>query len=359
MGKRKKNRARKSVRKKAIQRKKRQTRGARKLKRKQESLQIEKRKRLFQIAVFFTIGFLFTTLSIIGYLADHRFFHLQSANDMFLSGPVVQFATNRPNQEVTVYSNTDESGETRLMFVWDKDSEYSYHDYENLTVWAYIWDDYDFNWNCEGEVHAVSFEDTGGDRGTAKTISENSGVDKNRLFKVSFYRNKNTHVNVIRIKSCSHFKMIEGDKCHLRIPVMLPWHSATGIIRDYMDGHPADGYSQDIPSDDTRLVNRNINGEDLFIPLINYTVTVLDQARMESGYQLKSIEELSMPDVDALRQGVYFTWRRSFFFIPRIEYTLLDYDSESTYKSNLWLMILGIGLALLLEGVKVVKNEKK
>lgn len=303
--------------------------------------------------IFIVVGIFLIIFSVVGYVIRPDILG-DSINKEVVSDPLVQFACNRPNQELTVYSMTDRYGENTMTFIWKQDSEYSSAKYDEITLWAWASDEIDFNWSCEGEVQAMKFYDSNGVADIATELDTNEGTGKRMLFMLKFYRHKNTYMNVIRIKS-EDYKAFNAERCTLRVPCMVSWHSVGKANERYSEGAEWSKNSLEsngVATDDKDIINRNLNGEDLYLPLFNYTATVEDLSQIDSNYRLENADELISENEHFMNQGIYLRWDGSFFFLPRVEYTVLDYDTENTFNSNVWLTILGLGFALILDGYK-------
>lgn len=270
--------------------------------------------------LYIVIGISISIISCVVYLLLGQ----SPANEF--TGPLILLASTVQNSEVSILERVSDDGTVVLDLNAPSDT----------VVWLRILEEekHKFKWNCSGDVEAVVL--SGSEHENISNVLGNSGgYDNSMVFRVV----GNNHAYSARIVFKSDYPMQESiNTCKVRLPWIIPWYSDIGYSIMASD--------EKLETSDERLMDRKIDGNMLYLPLYNYYVTIPNLSKINRN---KYETRLIVPTANDMR-GYYF-WKGALDFAPSLIYDKKRY-AYNDFCCNFMCMIIGVGLSLILGGIK-------
>lgn len=248
-------------------------------------------------------------------------------------GPTIFLACNKPNQIFEIFMQTDDVGQTDVAIYWNEAEDTSF---EELKLWVAI-DDYyaPYAWRIVDNALAMDLFSVDGINYRASSLGKTSGTDQHIGFLINMKKGMtHTAYFILQTAEENYIKENRG-KCQLRIPVIIYWMSYT-----------QEGSSSYMLSDDPKWIEKNIMGEELFIPLIYVNANVSNLEAENSKLILNVVEPAGSYN------EYYINWTAKMALCPQVEY--IDLESYNKLKRNkkVAMFFFGMGFSCLVLAIR-------
>lgn len=261
---------------------------------------------------YFVIGVLII-LTIVAYINRTIFFSSSVDPD---TNPMILVLCNSKGKEIIVTGSNRSDGSTEFLFNPAKDEKVSYEELEGVVYYILVSDIKPFDWECKGTITPVR----AGLR--AELSNTKKGRSSSVLFCVRFENNMKTFNAISINQDTRNYRINKGNHQWCRVPWIIDW----------------DKYEKDY---DGQVYDVNGTGE-LYQPILLYEISAIDYSYDDYSLELSNV----IPEPDG-RSAAMMYWIGVGSFTPEIQYEKVDYDSRETVLDNLFWLIFGIELSIM------------